>query len=142
MGGGVNLMFHVGSALALVLLVHLALEFKRQRDLIRELLTVQRRGDRKARVYVETPEAFLARLGKALAIEVEGDSQKGLAPRKIDPQPLIELFLSGGIDRLRWAGSTLEVMSRGAHGAGSDWQKKLAGALGDGVSIKITGDGK
>lgn len=142
MGGGVNLMFHVGSALALVLLVHLVLEFKRQRDLIRELLVVQRRGDARARVYVEAPDAFLARLGKALGIAIEGDSQKGLSPRKIDPKPLFELYLSGGIERLRWAGATLEVSSRGASGTGADWQKKLADALGDGISVKIMGDGK
>ncbi len=135
MGGGVNLMFHVGSALALVLLVHLALEFKRQRDLIRELL------GRRARIYVEAPAAFLDRLGKALGIEVEGEAGKGLAPRKIDPQPLMELFLSGGIDVLKWAGNTLEIRSRAAPSARNDWQKKLADALGEGVSIKITGDG-
>ena len=135
MGSGVNLMFHIGSAVALVLLVHLALEFKRQRDLIRELL-----GSR-ARIYVEAPAAFLHRLGKALGIEVEGEAGKELRPRRINPQPLMELFLSGGIDVLKWTGDTLEIRSRAAPGAHNDWQKKLAGALGDGVSIKITGDG-
>lgn len=141
MGGGINLMFHVGSALALVLLVHLVLEFKRQRDLMRELLRGLRPGVGRARVYVETPAGFCTRLAKALDIEVQGDTPSNMPPRKIDPRPLMELFLNSGIDLLRWAGSTLEIHSRGVAPATHAWQEKLANALGDGVDIKITGDG-
>lgn len=140
MGGGVNLMFHIGAAMALVLVVHLALEFKRQRDLIRELLAIRRRGDQRARVYVEAPEAFVARLAKALGIEVDGDAGPGLPPRRIDPKALVELHLELGIEHLRWSDATLEIVSRSATSASSEWQNKLAAALGDGVGIKITGD--
>lgn len=141
--GGMNLMFHIGSALALVLLVYLALEFKRQRDLMRELMSGARKSEGKARVYVETPAALLARLAKALGFETQGESPKGLAPRRIDPRPLVELFLDAGIDLLKWAdGGTLEIHCKGSSKASDVLQKQLVDALGGDVRVKIMGVGK
>lgn len=140
--GGIDLMFHLASALVLVGLVHLAFEYKRQRDLVRELLIVQRRANAVGRVYVEAPAAFLGRMAKALDIDMEGQLDPAVAPRRIDAKPFMDLFLQAGIELIRFAGTSIEIRSAAPRGSEQDWQRRLSDALGDGVSVQLLGDSK
>ena len=133
---GMNLVFHLVSALGAVVLVYLLLKVQRERDFARELLLAL--GARRAKVHVEAPRVFLGRFAETLGVPFEADEAKGgQAPCRIAPGPLVDLFLRAGIGLIRCkeagGGKGLEVelevpADRLAAVAGSE--PRLAAALG------------
>lgn len=128
---GINVFFHAFSALAAAFLVWWALRLKRERDFVRELLASGAPGAPR-RLHVEAPPAFLARFAAALGIPFEGGT--GGAPARIDPAPLVDLFLRRGIALIRCqeGGAAVELHVRGP---GDEPAAPLAAALGSQVTV-------
>jgi hypothetical protein len=135
---GINLFFHLASALGALLLVHLFLKTQRQRDLLRELLSSQRASSAPRRVHVESPASFLTRFAAALDIPFDGTSAG--APKRIAPAPLTDLFLRAGIALIRCEekDQSLRVelhLAKG--GAPQSMNETVAAALGGGVEVAL-----
>lgn len=135
-----NALFHIASALALVLLAAWLLELQRQRALLRKVLVAAATG--KAPV-LDEPVAFMARVAKALGVPCENDAGVKAAPARLDLGPLAEFFSTARVSLIRWTnknGVTVElhVAGTGANpdpGAGRG--DALARALGGSVRVEV-----
>lgn len=127
---GINAFFHAGSVLATVLLVYLLLVTRRQRDLLRQLLSDPRR------IHVATPTSFLERFAAALCIDFEDEGLRA-APAKINAVPWREMFVTHGIVLIRCKVADIEVHVRKASPVAVAAAASLATALGGQVSVQV-----
>jgi len=137
---GMNVFFHLASALGACALVFLLLRAQRQRDFLRALMAgAAPDAGRPRRVVVETPGVFLGRFAEALGVPLDVGEDQALPPRRIMPEVLAELYLKVGLTLIRCGRSgdalrlELHVKAAGEHPSAAE----LARALGDGVEVAI-----
>ena len=160
---GMNVIFHLVSALGAVLLVYLLLRAQRERDFLKDLLGAAgtRRGPhgtesrgvvQRGRVHVEPPVAFLERFAGALGVPFESDEGAlSPVPRRIAAGPLVDLFLRAGIGLIRCRKADgqgllveLELAASADAFPRGDLEARLAAALG-GEAVRVVilpGQGK
>lgn len=129
-----NLVFHIASALACVLLIYALL---RLQALVRFHAQLWQSQDPTRRaVQLDWPVLFLQRFGKALDIPLEGTTDKGL-PQRIEMKAWVAAHLALGFRRFSFqegAGLTIETREADPSGA---WSGKLEEALGGTVKISL-----
>jgi len=129
-----NLVFHVASALACVLLIYVLL---RLQGLVRFHGQLWQSLDPTRRiVQLDWPALFLQRFGKALSIPVEGMADKGL-PCRIQMGVWAEAHLQLRFTRILWQSAQdvlIEVRNRDETGA---WTRQLEEALGGAVKVQL-----
>jgi len=137
---GMNVFFHLASALGAGALIFLLLRVQRQRDFLRALMaSVAPDAGRIRRVVVEAPGAFLGRFAAALGVPLEAEEDKALPPRRITAAALAELYLKAGLTLIRCGRSgdvlhlELHVKAAVEHPSAAE----LARALGDDVEVAI-----
>ncbi len=129
-----NLVFHVASALASVLLIYALL---RLQSLVRfhgqlwQSLDPSRRA-----VQLDWPALFLQKLGQAFQIPVDGLGEKG-QPQKINVNAWVTAHTQLGFQRISWqAESTLLLVTRQQDTTGQ-WVENLEKALGGQIKIQL-----
>lgn len=141
---GMNLVFHVAAALALLGLGYALIALQRQRDLLRRLLGAASAGradeGKLGGLYVAAPPEFVGRWAEAVGIAVEG--RFSLPPVKIELGPWAELFSRAKPSLLRWRGSPQAPTLCIHLGPGKDLPpellRKLAQSLGGGsLNVQI-----
>ena len=131
-----SVIFHLASALGLVLVTYLLFQAQRQRDFLRELLLTQRRHRAPVKVHVEAPTAFLTRFAAAVGVPFEAVHPAATPPVRIAAAPLIDLFLQGGLTLIRCQDRRVEVHLSQAP-AEAELAARLSAALGGGVEVTV-----
>jgi hypothetical protein len=129
-----NLVFHIASALACVLLIYALLKLQ---SLVRFHGQLWQSLDPAYRiVQLDWPTLFLHRFGKALSIPVEGLADKG-QPCRIQMGVWVEAHLQLRFSRILWK-STQDVFIETCNRDESDsWRGRLEEALGGMVKVQL-----
>ncbi|MDQ3230324.1 MAG: hypothetical protein M3Q07_00770 [Pseudobdellovibrionaceae bacterium] len=129
-----NLVFHVGSAVACLLLIYALL---RLQSLVRFHGQLWQSLDpARTLVHLDWPALFLQRFGKALDIPVEGSSEKG-QPCRIQMGVWTAAHLQLRLTRIVWTSAhdvSVEVRN---HDATGTWSRQLEEALGGAVKVQL-----
>jgi hypothetical protein len=129
-----NLVFHIASAIACVLLIYALL---RLQSLVRFHGQLWQSLDPARKlVQLDWPVLFLQKFGRALDISMEGSPDKG-QPCRIQMGPWVAAHLELRFARIVWKSSqelTVETRRPDATGA---WSQKLEDALGGAVRVQL-----
>jgi hypothetical protein len=133
-----NLVFHVASALACVLLIYALL---RLQSLVRFHGQLwQSLDSARPLIQLDWPALFLSKFGKALAIPVEGPAEKG-QPCRIEMGTWVAAHLELHFTRIHWSSAQELVIEARTHDRTGSWGKKLEEALGGAVRVHIQAKG-
>lgn len=135
---GINAFFHIGSAVAFVLLVYLLLRTRRALELLRSLVKERQQTAGVARVHVAAPAQFLETFAEALGIAFEGQGSRG-APARITAAPLLDLFFRHGLFLIRCRDTEIEMHVRTGSAPAAPAAQELEQALGGQVHVRIIG---
>jgi hypothetical protein len=131
-----NLVFHVASALACVLLIYALL---RLQSLVRFHGQLWQSLDpARPMVQLDWPVLFLQRFGKALEVPVEGMAEKG-QPCRIEMGPWVAAHLELRFTRITWTSTQEIVLETRTPDPSGDWSRKLEEALGGAVRVQLKG---
>jgi hypothetical protein len=130
---GMNVIFHLGSALLIGGLIYLWLRALAERDLFR-LVTGASANPRIRKFKLAAPAKFLAEFCGLLQIPLENSASSDGMPQRVDLQPLGELLLSPRPTLIRWKNqSVIEIVSDGPQAL--IWQRGLAAAFGASIQV-------
>lgn len=99
---GMNFFIHIAAVIVTVVLVQSYLGLKRRRDFALELLSLfnAARFGQSTRVFVDQPQIFLTRFAAAFSIPLSMTKKLSLPFRRLNPVPLVELFLMHGLHEI------------------------------------------
>ncbi|WP_141735839.1 hypothetical protein [Oligoflexus tunisiensis] len=129
-----NLVFHVASALACVLLIYALL---RLQGLVRFHGQLWQSLDPARKlVQLDWPALFLQKFGRALDIAVEGSPDKG-QPCRIQMGPWVAAHLELRFTRIFWKSPEELLVETHRPDATGTWSQKLEDALGGAVRVQL-----
>lgn len=135
----INLVFHVASALAFLLLIIYLLKLQAQVQFSR--LMWRSLDPQRSKVYVDWPENFLAKLGEAWDVNLEGESPK-TKPCKIHLETWLRAGAQLTIVAMRWsAGNQMILIVRKLPPPGQ-WEADLEKALSQTIKVSLVVEGK
>ncbi len=145
MGVSLALVFHVTSAIVVLLLAGWGLRLQRDLRFLRAMIAFGQveDGDPRMRRIADVPERFIARMARAFGVRLEGHPSRagssGDNPvTAILPAPLARMFLRGQVSLIQFAGSgtvVVHVAGRGFDAASH--AELLARSFGGSVTFKL-----
>jgi hypothetical protein len=142
---GMNALFHLAAFVLISLLIYGLLVVLRQKRFLQELLdsTILARHSRQGRVYVDEPGKFLTKWTQAIGLPLHGEPNKGFPLRRLDPVPLVDLYLTHGVRSLTFgrpdlaSGPECSLQFEVLSSPSEELRVALSCALGDDVVVSF-----
>lgn len=132
-----NLIFHIVSAVAFLLLLYFLARIRAQRDFLRTVVRNSCEIGTK-RLLIAEPVRYLEQFAAAWGIECVADGHSPVGPCRIDPKPLLELFLRQQLILISCRGGAVELYVCRPSDETTTFCERLSQGLGGlAVTIKI-----
>lgn len=134
---GMNLIFHVAAAVALMFLVYLLLSQRQQIALLRTLF----RKDVTKAVVVSQPDSIIEKICRSLGVDVQNHSNSKTAFRKVNLSLISQALQAQSVQSVEIASeqgiTKIQVFIAGVNNDNLNTQQLLTEALGKGVEVVV-----